>query len=401
MVRKLRLQDLPVRRNHRAFVRLDLNVPLTEDGKIVDDTRIQEALPTIRELIVREAKIVLASHLGRPEGKVVPGLSLAPVAKRISEFLGRHVLLAKDCVGTEVLSQVNSLKGGDVLLLENLRFHPEEEANDLGFARELADLADFFVNDAFGAAHRAHASTVGITTFLQPAVAGFLMQKELDVFGKIVTNPERPFYALLGGAKVSDKIEAIKALLEIADGVLIGGAMAYTFLVEKGWHIGASRYEPEMLPTARTILKMTSGTSKFVEIPEDHRVAECFGPDTDSWNTLNPDIPAKWIGMDIGSKTVENYKNVLKGGKTIFWNGPLGVYEFEKFAVGTNAVAEALGESNATVVVGGGDVVAAIHKAGVASKMAHISTGGGAALEFIELSAKGKELPGVAVLTNE
>ncbi|HLD20184.1 MAG TPA: phosphoglycerate kinase [Patescibacteria group bacterium] len=395
-VKKLGVQDVDVA-NKRVFVRVDFNVPI-EDGKITDDTRIVESLRTIRHLLKNGAKVVLASHLGRPKGKRNPEFSLAPVAKRLSELLGQNVPLARDCVGIDVVEQVNDLNAGDVLLLENLRFHAEEEANDPQFSKELACFAALYVNDAFGTAHRAHASTVGVPELVKPAVAGFLMQKELFYLGNLLTNPKRPFYALLGGGpKVTEKIGILKNLLEIADGVLIGGAMAYPFLVERGWSVGGALVEQEIRPSVRAILNAVRGGPKFVELPQDHVITQSFAGDAEAWVTRGTDILGPHIGMDIGPVTTNFYGDVLKRAKTVFWNGPLGVYEFEKFAAGTNTVAKVLGESNATVIIGGGDVVAAVHKAGVADKMAHISTGGGASLEFIE----GKELPGVVALTDK
>src|SRR5881396_3698910 len=370
---KKTIRDVDVR-GKRVFVRVDFNVPL-DDGQITDDRRIREALPTIVELRRQGARVILASHLGRPDGKVMTGLRLDPVAVRLSELLGAPVRKLPDCVGPEVARAVAEMRDGDVVLLENLRFHPEEEANDEQFARALASVADVYVNDAFGTAHRAHASTVGITRFL-PAVAGLLMEKELVYLSRILEDPRRPFVAILGGKKVSDKIGVIRNLLTRADMLLIGGAMSYTFLRAKGLSVGASLCEEDKLELARSL--MDDGLAEDAA----RRVVAAAA------------IPQGWMGMDIGPRTAAAYADVIARAGTVMWNGPMGVFEFPAFAAGTRAVAEAMAGSKAVTIVGGGDSAAAVQQMGLADRMTHISTGGGASLEFLE----GKELPGVAAL---
>jgi len=374
-----------------AVVRVDFNVPL-ENGKVSDDTRIRESLPTIRYLMDHGARVVLMSHLGRPKGKVNPDFSLAPVAEYLSGMLGKPVLFLPDLAAAP--AQVKALKAGDVALLENTRFHAGEEKNDAGLAQQFAALGDVFVNDAFGSAHRAHSSTEGIAHYL-PAVSGFLMQKELDYLGRALSHPERPFVAVLGGAKVSDKIEVIRSLLGKTDRLLIGGGMANTFLKAQGYNIGDSLVENDALDTATALL--AEGGDKLV-LPVDVIIADKFAADAARKAVAAGAVPDGWRILDIGPTTVAEFEGILGGAKTVFWNGPMGVFELEPFAVGTFAIARALAKlPGATTIIGGGDSVAAVHDAGVANKMSHISTGGGASLEFME----GKTLPGVAALADK
>jgi len=388
---KKTIRDVDVR-GKRVFVRVDFNVPL-DDGQITDDRRIREALPTIVKLRRQGARVILASHLGRPDGKVMSGLRLDPVAVRLSELLGAPVRKLPDCVGPEVARAVAEMRDGDVVLLENLRFHPEEEANDEQFARALASVADVYVNDAFGTAHRAHASTVGITRFL-PAVAGLLMEKELVYLSRILEDPRRPFVAILGGKKVSDKIGVIRNLLTRADMLLIGGAMSYTFLRAKGLRVGASLCEEDKLELARSLMDDAAGRRIAFRLPDDVMVADRFAEDAAHRVVAAAAIPQGWMGMDIGPQTAAAYADVIARAGTVMWNGPMGVFEFPAFAAGTRAVAEAMAGSKAVTIVGGGDSAAAVQQMGLADRMTHISTGGGASLEFLE----GKELPGVAAL---
>ena len=395
MAKKVSVRDLDLK-GKRVLMRVDFNVPI-EEGKITDDTRIRAALPTIKYVLEQGAKLILMSHLGRPKGKRDPKLSLKPVAERLSELLGKEVKMAPDCVGPEVERMVAEMKEGDVILLENLRFHPGEEANDPEFAKKLAVLGDVYVNDAFGTAHRAHASTEGVTKFMPVAAAGLLMEKEIEYLSKAVESPERPFVVILGGAKVSDKIGVLESMLERADAILIGGGMAYTFLKALGYEVGKSIVEEDKLDLAREIMDRAKERGVELKLPVTVVVADKFAPDADSKVVKVDEIPKDWMGMDIGPETVEEFGKVIEKAKMIFWNGPLGVYEFDKFARGTNEIARKLAESNAITIIGGGDCVAAVRKAGVADKITHISTGGGASLEFIE----GKELPGIAALTDK
>ncbi len=387
-MQKKTLRDIDVA-GKTVLVRVDFNVPL-DDGVVTDDTRIRAALPTIAYLREHGAKVILASHLGRPKGKVDPTFSLKPIADYLRDKLHVPVRMAPDSVGPEVREMVDALKPGDVLLLENTRFHAGEEKNDAAYASELASLADVYVNDAFGAAHRAHASTEGVTKHL-PAVAGFLLQKELDFLGKALSDPERPFIAILGGAKISDKIGVVSNLLEKVDRLLIGGGMANTFLKAKGYSLGDSLVEDDVLDTARSL--MDKGDDRLL-LPVDAVIADAFDARAASKVVAADAVPGGWRVLDIGPKTVERYTAILKPAHTVFWNGPMGVFEFPRFAEGTVAIARAVAGLDATTIIGGGDSVAAVEQAGVADRITHISTGGGASLEFLE----GKELPGVAAL---
>ncbi len=394
LLNKKSVRDVDVA-GKKVFVRVDFNVPL-ENGAITDDTRIRETLPTIRYLIEKGAKVILASHMGRPKGEVVEELRLTPVAARLSDLLGKQVNKADEVVGASVQAKVDALKDGDVLLLENVRFHPGEESNDSGLAKALATLADLFVNDAFGAAHRAHASTEGIAHHI-PAVSGLLMEKELDVLGKALHNPERPFTAIVGGSKVKDKIDVINKMIEIADNVIIGGGLTYTFLKAQGKEIGKSLLDNSKLEQSLGFIEKAKQLGKNFYIPVDIVVADGFSATANTRIVDTDNIPAEWEGIDIGPKTREIYADVIKNSKLVVWNGPMGVFEIEPFSYGTLAVAQACAETDAYTVIGGGDSAAAAEKFKLADRMNHISTGGGASLEFME----GKVLPGVVALNDK
>ena len=393
---KKTITDLTDLRGKRVFVRVDFNVPL-DGSTITDDTRIEASLPTIRYLVEAGARVILASHLGRPKGKPVPAMSLAPCAKRLGELLGKEVIMAPDCIGEETEKLAAGLKDGDVLLLENVRFHPEEEKNDPEFAKKLAALADVFVQDAFGSVHRAHASTEGITKHVTDSVAGFLVEKELKYLDGALSNPQRPFVAILGGSKVSSKIGVISNLLTKVDALLLGGGMTYTFVKAQGGAIGASLFEPETLDVAMKTLEQAKAAGKKLLLPVDTLACQSTkGPDASVAREVFPSnaIPDGWMGVDIGPKTIEAFVAEIRQAKTIVWNGPVGVFEMDEFAGGSRAIAEALAESGATTVIGGGDSASAVNKFKLADKMTHISTGGGASLEFLE----GKKLPGIEAL---
>lgn len=396
---KLTIQDLNLR-GKRVFIRVDFNVPL-KDGVVTDDTRIRETLPTLKLAMEKGGRLVLASHLGRPKGGPDPKYSMKPAAKKLEELLGKPVAFAADCVGAEAETKSKALKDGDVLVLENVRFHPEEEKNDETFSKQLAALCDgVFVCDAFGSAHRAHASVVGITKFVKQSAAGLLMEKEIAYIGKAVSNPTRPFVAILGGAKVSDKIEVVENLMKIADAMLIGGGMAYTFLKAQGLGVGKSLVEADKIDLAKKILADAKQRNFKFFLPVDNVIAPEFKVDAPSKVVDSTAMPADQMGLDIGPKTIAEYKAEIAKAKTIVWNGPMGVFEMPAFAKGTleiaNAVAAAT-SAGATSIIGGGDSVAAVHQSGVAKQISHISTGGGASLEFLG----GRKLPGVEALTNK
>ena len=380
----------------RVFIRVDFNVPQDEKGTVTDDTRILLSLPTIRYAIEAGAKVILASHLGRPKGKRDPKYSLAPVAERLSGLLGKRVGLAKDCIGEEVQKEIEGMGEGEILLLENLRYHPEEEKNDAAFSKALASLCDVYINDAFGAAHRAHASTEGMTHFVKTAGAGFLMMKEIESLEKVLVSPQKPYVAIMGGAKVSDKIGLIQNLLDKVTTLLVGGGMAYTFLKAKGYSVGKSLVEADQIGFSGELLARAEGKMKFI-LPSDHVAAERMDAQAKSKIVKNGEIPADWICLDIGPETVQSFTGEIRSAKTIVWNGPMGVFEMEPFSHGTFAVAKAIANSSAFSVVGGGDSVAAVNKAGVADRISHISSGGGASLEFLE----GRKLPGIEALRRD
>ncbi|MCR4425349.1 MAG: phosphoglycerate kinase [Firmicutes bacterium] len=391
-MRKLTVTDVDLA-GKRVFVRVDFNVPMSDDQHITDDTRIVAALPTIKYLLERGARVILASHLGRPKGRPAPEFSLSPVAARLSELLNLPVRKLDDCVGPEVGAAVSQMKPGDIVLLENVRFHREEEENDPDFASRLAALADVFVNDAFGTAHRAHASTEGIARYI-PGVAGFLMQKEIEIMGGALSDPKRPFIAVLGGAKVVDKLGVIENLIQKVDGLLIGGGMAFTFLAAKGYEVGKSLLDVERVEFARDMMARAEARGVSIELPIDIVVAERFEASARSRVVAVDKIPGDWMGLDIGPKTADRFSGIIMRAGTVIWNGPMGAFEMAAFASGTSAIARAMAESPAVTIVGGGDSAAACEQFGVAEKMTHVSTGGGASLEFLE----GRELPGVAVL---
>ena len=383
-------------RGKRVFIRVDFNVPQDEKNNITDDTRILFSLPTIRFVSEAGGKVILASHLGRPKGRKDPKFSLAPVAERLSQRLGKKVAFAMDCIGGEVQRQIGGMKEGGILLLENLRFHPEEEKNEEAFSKALASLCDVYVNDAFGAAHRAHASTEGMTQFVKIVAAGFLMMKEVESLEKALVNPQKPYVAILGGAKVFDKIGVIQNLLDKVTTLLIGGGMAYTFLKAEGFQVGKSLVEEDQIEFSLNLLEKAKGKIKFL-LPSDHIAAERMDAQAKSEVVKNNKIPPDWVCLDIGPETVKTFSEEIKSARTIVWNGPMGVFEMEPFSEGTFAIAKAIANSSAFSVVGGGDSVAAVNQAGVADRISHISTGGGASLEFLE----GKKLPGIEALRRE
>ncbi len=396
---KLTIDDVELK-GKRVLTRVDFNVPLDSDGNITDDRRIVGALPTIKKIIGEGGKLILISHLGRPKGERKPEMSLAPAAERLSELLGKDVKFVDDCVGEKVRAVISEMEDGDIVLLENLRFYKEETKNDSDFAKQLAELGDIYVNDAFGTAHRAHASTEGVTHYISPCVAGYLMRKELDYLGKAIANPERPFTAILGGSKISGKIDVINNLFDKVDNLIIGGGMMFTFLKAMDYDIGKSLLEEEKIELAKEILDKAENREVALLIPTDVVCAKEFSNDSPSVVHDIDCIPEDEMGLDIGPKTIKIFREVILNSKTIVWNGPMGVFEFDNFAKGTNAIAEALAEATengAITIVGGGDSAAAIKKAGLEDKVSHVSTGGGASLEFLE----GKTLPGVEALTDK
>jgi phosphoglycerate kinase len=397
-MQKKSLSDITIQ-GKRVLMRVDFNVPFDENKKITDDKRIVDSLPSIKKVLENGGRLILMSHLGRPKGKVNAEYSLAPVASRLSELIDCPVIMAKDCIGKEVMQQVLALQDGEVILLENLRFHPEEEANDPDFSRELASLGEVYVNDAFGTAHRAHASTEGITHYVQTAVAGFLIERELLYLGKALQEPERPFVAILGGSKISGKIDVLENLFKKVDTVLIGGAMVFTFFKAQGYEVGKSLVEESKIELALKILAEAKSKGIKLLLPTDVILAAEISATTPCHAELISAIPEEMIGLDIGPLTAEIYRNEILSARTVLWNGPMGVFEIDNFAAGTMAVANAMAEATAkgaTTIIGGGDSAAAVAKAGLAQEMTHISTGGGASLEFLE----GKELPGIAALND-
>ncbi len=383
----------------RVLVRVDFNVPLDEQLNITDDTRIRESLPTIQKIISDGGKAILMSHLGRPKGKPNPQFTLRGAAARLEQLLGKKVSFASDCIGESATNAVASMQNGDCLLLENLRFHAEEEANDPGFAKQLASLGDVYVNDAFGTAHRAHASTVGVTQFLSPCTAGYLMTKELTFLGQAVGNPKRPYVAVLGGSKISGKIDVIRNLLPKCDAILIGGGMMFTFYKALGWEIGKSILEEDKIALAKELLSIAAEKKVTLQLPVDCIAGDSFSNEAKTQICDVKNFPAEWLGLDIGPETMKMFAGHIAVAKTVVWNGPMGVFELEKFAGGTRAIAEAMAQATkkgATTIVGGGDSAAAITEMGYADRVSHVSTGGGASLEFLE----GKILPGVAALTD-
>ena len=380
----------------KVLVRCDFNVPMDENQNITDNTRIVAALPTIKYLLENECKIILCSHLGRPKGEFKPEYSLKPVAVELSKLLGQEVIMAKDVIGEDAKTKAENLKSGEILLIENVRFHKEETENNLEFAKQLALMAQVYVNDAFGSSHRAHSSTAGVAEFL-PAVSGFLIEKEIKFLGNAISNPERPFVAILGGSKVSDKIGVIENLIEKVDTLIIGGAMAYTFLKAQGYEVGNSLCEIDKLDLAKELMEKANKKGVKFMLPIDTKIGKEFDANTESKTVKTTEIPEGWQGLDIGEETVNLFADELRKAKTVVWNGPLGVFEFEKFAVGTNQIAKILSEIDGTTIIGGGDSVSAVKKAGLEDKITHISTGGGASLEFLE----GKKLPGIECLLDK
>ena len=392
---KKTIKDIDLK-GKKVLVRCDFNVPMDENQNITDNRRIVAAIPTIKYLLENNCAIILCSHLGRPKGEFKPEFSLKPVAKELSRLLDIDVKMSKDVIGEDAKKLASNLQQGEIMLLENVRFHREETDNDENFAKELASLAEIFVMDAFGAAHRAHASTAGVAKFL-PAVSGFLIEKELNFLGNAITNPERPFVAILGGAKVSDKIGVIDSLLEKVDTLMIGGGMAYTFFKAQGYNVGNSICEEDKLDLAKEAMEKAKAKGVKLLLPIDTKIGKEFKPDTESKTVAWTEIPDGWEGFDIGEKTIEMFAEELKTAKTVVWNGPLGLFEFDQFAIGTNSIAKILADLDATTIIGGGDSAAAVEKIGLSDKMTHISTGGGASLEFLE----GKKLPGIEALQDK
>ncbi len=380
----------------KVLVRCDFNVPMDENQNITDNTRIVAALPTISYLLENDCAIILSSHLGRPKGEFKPEYSLKPVATELAKLLGKEVIMAKDVIGEDAKTKAKNLQNGQIMLIENVRFHKEETDNDQEFAKQLASMAEVYVNDAFGSAHRAHASTEGVAQFL-PAVSGFLIEKELKFLGNAITNPERPFVAILGGAKVSDKIGVIDSLLEKVDTLIIGGGMAYTFFKAQGYEVGNSICELDKIDLATNLMKKAGEKGVKLMLPVDTKIGKEFKADTESKTVKYNEIPANWEGFDIGEESIKQFIEELKNAKTVVWNGPLGLFEFDQFAIGTNEIAKALASLDCTTIIGGGDSAAAVKKAGLEDKMTHISTGGGASLEFLE----GKKLPGIECLQDK
>ena len=395
MLNKKTVKDIDLK-NKKVLVRCDFNVPLDENLNITDNRRIVAAIPTIKYLVEQGCKVILCSHLGRPKGEFKKEFSLAPVAKELSILLEKEVKLAEDIIGESAHKLTENMLEGEIVLLENVRFHREETDNDPEFAKKLADLAEIFVNDAFGTAHRAHASTEGVSHYL-PSVCGFLIEKEINFLGNALENPERPFVAILGGSKVSDKIGVIDSLLEKVDTLMIGGGMAYTFFKAQGYEIGKSLCELDKLDLAKELMEKAKAKGVKFILPIDNKVGKEFSKDTESKTVKSTEIPADWEGFDIGAETIKLFSEEVKNAKTVIWNGPVGVFEFEQFAIGTNAIAKVLSEIDATTIIGGGDSAAAIEKAGLSEKVTHVSTGGGASLEFLE----GKKLPGIECLMDK
>ena len=392
---KKTVRDIDLK-DKKVLVRCDFNVPMDENKKITDNTRIVAAIPTIKYLLENNCAIILCSHLGRPKGEFKPEYSLAPVAEELSKLLGKEVIMAKDVIGEDAKQKAANLKQGQIMLLENVRFHKEETDNSPEFAKELASMAQIYVNDEFGTAHRAHSSTAGVAAYL-PAVSGFLIEKELKFLGNAINNPQRPFVAILGGAKVSDKIGVIDSLLDKVDTLMIGGGMAYTFFKAQGYEVGNSICELDKLDLAKQAMEKAKEKGVKLMLPVDTKIGKEFKPDTESKTVAWTEIPEGWEGFDIGEKTIKMFVDELQTAKTVVWNGPLGLFEFDQFAIGTNEIAKALSKIDATTIIGGGDSAAAVEKAGLADKMTHISTGGGASLEFLE----GKKLPGIECLLDK
>ena len=392
---KKTIKDIELK-GKKVLVRCDFNVPMDDEKNITDNTRIVAALPTIKYLLENNCAIILCSHLGRPKGEFKQEYSLQPVAKELSKLLEKEIIMAKDVIGEDAKIKAEKLQQGQIMLLENVRFHREETDNDPEFAKELANMAEIYVSDAFGAVHRAHASTAGVAQYL-PAVAGMLIEKELKFLGNALNNPQRPFVAILGGAKVSDKIGVIDSLLEKVDVLMIGGGMAYTFFKAQGYEVGNSICEIDKLDLAKNAMEKAKERGVKLMLPVDTKIGKEFKPDTESKTVKCTDIPEEWEGFDIGAETIEIFSEEIKNAKTVVWNGPLGLFEFEQFAIGTNTIAKVLSETEAITIIGGGDSAAAVKKAGLEDKMSHISTGGGASLEFLE----GKKLPGIECLLNK